>query len=93
VSHPALMIVAVTKTLQLAARHHTAIDNTGVSILIDDDVIALVHQRRDRPQVRLVASGENQSRFLADELRQTAIKLKMQLQRSVQKRDPVTLVP
>src|SRR5690606_31116303 len=42
----------------------------------------------DRPDIRLVAGGENQRGLLADELRQPAIQLQVQFQRPIEEARP-----
>ena len=80
--------VAVTEAAHLAAAHQAAIDDAGVIVLVDDHVVALLHQRRDRADVGLVAGREDQRGFLADEFRQPAVEFQMQFQRAVQKARP-----
>ncbi len=67
----------------LAPTHQAAVDNAGMIILIDNGVIAFLHEGRDGADICLVAGREDQRRLFPDELRQAPVELKVKLQRAV----------
>ena len=54
-------------------------------VFIQNSHVMLAQQRRHSSQIRLIASGEDQGRFLADKFRQPPVSLQMQFQRAIEK--------
>jgi len=74
----------VAKALHRAPAHHAAVHNAGVIFLVDDHVITLADDGRDRADVGLVAGREDQRGLLVHKAGQPPVKLQVQLQRAVQ---------
>ena len=86
VAHLTLQVggVVVAELAHLAEGEPRAVEDAGMVLLVEVDIIALADQTRDGAQVHLEAGGEDDRGFLSHELGQAALQLHVQIERSVE---------